>query len=428
MFLQELSLQNFRSYKKKSFDFSNKTTLIVGPNARGKTNILEAIYVLSRGKSFRAERTEEMIAYGEELARVEGSASETLRSPRDNLRVFDSLREKTHREDGASGRSQTKTSKLYGAPRVSKLGVILTTGQVQGKKTAKKLFKVNGVGRRWRDFVGNLKVVLFRPEDIEIILGSPSIRRDYLDSVLELVDNDYRRCNLAYKKGLRQRNRLLDKIREGEAQRTQLEFWNRLLVKNGEIISRKREELVEIFNFQFSIFNFLRKNLTIEYDKSVISPARLEKYAQAELALGATLVGPQRDDIKFKIRNEKLKIAIQNSKLENGKDLSLFGSRGEQRMAVLALKLAELEFVKQKSGEQPAFGFGHSTRLIQPCSMPDPSAGRPVLLLDDIFSELDEEHRRLVLKIVGKQQTIITTTDKDLVAKDFLDRIVICNL
>jgi DNA replication and repair protein RecF len=338
MFLHQLSLQNFRSFKQKKLNFSDNTTLIVGPNASGKTNILEAIYLLATGKSFRATKETEMINYGKELAIVKGASTE-------------------------------------------KLEIILTTGEVQGKRTARKLYKVNEVGKRWRDFVGHLKCVLFRPENIEIILGSPSIRRDYLDSVLEQVDSEYRRCSLSYKKGLRQRNKLLDRIRDGEAQRSQLEFWNRLLIKNGELISQKREELIEFFNGELSHGSM---NLVIDYDRSVISQPRLEKYAQAEIAIGATLIGPHRDDVKVK---------SQKSKVKNGRDLALFGSRGEQRMAILALKLAELEFIDQKTEE------------------------RPVLLLDDIFSELDKKHRSQILKIIPKQQTVLTTTDIDLIEK-----------
>jgi len=288
------------------------------------------------------------------------------------------------------------------------LEVILTTGQVQKKKTAGKIFKVNAVNRRWRDFVGSLKVVLFRPEDIEIVLGSPAIRRDYLDSVLEQVDLLYRQCQLVYQKGLRQRNKLLDRIREGQANRSQLEYWNRLLIKNGEIISRKREEMIDFFNFsakggstpdwQPSIFN---KNLTIEYDKSAISPARLAKYAEAEVALGMTLVGPQRDNIKFKVQKGEF---LRNARFKVQQDLALFGSRGEQRIAILALKMAELAFMEQKSEE------------------------KPVLLLDDIFSELDEEHRSEVLSLLDKQQTIITATETDLVQREFLDKIEVIEL
>jgi len=339
MFLQSLSLQNFRSYKKGEFQFAD-LTLIVGPNTSGKTNIVEAIYLLARGKSFRADLEREMIEFGQELARVKGFVSGI------------------------------------------RLETILTTGQVNGKSVPGKLFKINDVARRMIDFVGNLRVVKFGPEDINIILGSPARRRGWLDSILEQTSREYWRSLSAYQKGIRQRNKLLFLIKEGKASQSQLEFWNRLVIKNGQIITQKRQNLLDFFNRQWS-------NLAIFYDKSEISQERLEKYQEAQLALGVTLVGPHRDDIKFNFRD---------------RDLALFGSRGEQRMAILSAKIAELEFVSQQS------------------------ASRPVLLLDDIFSELDQEHRREVMAKIDNQQTIITTTDSHLVPEGFLGKMKVINL
>jgi DNA replication and repair protein RecF len=408
VFLQKISLQNFRNYKKKEFSFSSKNTLIVGPNAIGKTNILEAIYLLARGKSFRADLEKEMISYGEEVGRVEGVILEE-EGARDHFSkslLRDSVGNLSHKLTGPNANifsqdrfapSLVKAHKIGQLPLAPvKLEVILTGGQVQGKKTVGKLFKVNGVGRRWRDFVGNLKVVLFRPEDINIILGSPSVRREWLDSILEQVDLDYRRCNLVYKKGLRQRNKLLDRIREGQAQPTQLEYWNRLLIKNGQIITDKRQELITTFNDQFSIFKEKFGNLVIEYDRSSISPERLERYAQAELALGATLVGPHRDDLRFK---------IHDLRIDRKEELKFFGSRGEQRMTILALKLAELNFISRKNNNNP-----------------------PLMLLDDIFSELDYQHRDEVLSLIDGQQTIITSTETNFVSSKFLAKMEIVEI
>jgi len=378
MFLKSFYLQSFRSFKKKNFKFSPDTTLIVGPNAVGKTNVLEVIYLLATGKSFRASKESEMIRYGEEMARVKGvindGASLGLETKFEPVRLNRTLSNLSP--------SQTNLS----------LEIILTTGEVQGKKTARKLYKVNGVGKRWRDFAGILKCVLFRPEDIDLILGPPSMRRNYLDSVLEQSDWQYRVCNLAYKKGLRQRNKLLDRIREGEAKRAQLTFWNQLLIKNGQIITQKREEMIEFFNQQLSKEKHdknIHMQVFVNYDKSTITEERLEKYAQAELALGRTLVGPHRDDIVIlKIPSrEWLSSGRKNKKIK--RKLALYGSRGEQRMAVLYLKLAELEFMSQKTGQQP------------------------ILLLDDVLSELDKKNRTLVLKIIDGRQTIITSTEKE---------------
>ncbi len=319
MKINRLSLQNFRNYKQKRLEFEANITVICGDNSAGKSNILEAIYLLATGKSFRAEKDEQMILYGQEFGRV-SAASEAV-----------------------------------------ELEVVLTKP---------KRFFVNGVAKRMMDFVGQLNCVLFRPEDIDLVLGSPSGRRAYLDSVLEQVDREYRRCNLSYQKGLRQRNKLLERIRDGEAERKQLLFWDNLLIKNGTVISQKREEFL--------------KWLKLEYDPSRISPLRLNQYSREEVLAATTLVGPHRDDFRFIVQRPG----------KAAKDLSIYGSRGEQRMAVLGVKLGEFEFVWEKAGD------------------------KPLLLLDDIFSELDHENRKEIFSLIKKQQTIITTADKHLIPKN----------
>lgn len=349
MILKHLQLQNFRSYSKKEFNFSDKTTLVVGSNASGKTNLLEAIYLLATAKSFRADLESEMISYGSQLSAV-------------NCWLSDDER----------------------------LEIVLTSGEVIGRKVAKKLCKVNGVNKRQADFMGNLRAVYFGPEDLELVTDSPSTRRKYLEMVLSQTDREYARASLSYEKGLRSRNKVLEAIREVGVPRNQLYFWDQLLIKNGELITRKREEFINaVNNYHLVPFGeFLQKtaanselgNFQMEYDKSVISAQRLEQYKEEEVAAGATLVGPHRDDWKILMGD-------LTGKEDVGKDISAFGSRGEQRLAILWLKLCELAFIKEKSGELP------------------------VLLLDDIFSELDKEHRETVWSLVGNQQTIITTAD-----------------
>jgi DNA replication and repair protein RecF len=222
--------------------------------------------------------------------------------------------------------------------------------------------------------VGNLKVVLFGPWDLNLIVESPSTRRKFMDMVLSQVDREYRRSLLSYEKGVRQRNRVLERIREGDATRSQLLFWNQLLVREGNFITDRRGEFVEFVNATPSV----GEEFSLEYDRSTISETRLEQYAREEVAAASTLVGPHRDDIVFKISKESFKTR---------KNLNVYGSRGEQRMAVLWVKLAELSFVEKKSGE------------------------RPVLLLDDIFSELDPAHHDLIMDTTHKQQTILTTAE-----------------
>ena len=340
MLISKISLSNFRNIKDKAFSFSPKVTVIVGPNASGKTNILEGIYLLSTGKSFRAKIEEEMINYGEEISRVRGQVA------------------------------QTKTN----------LEVVLTRGEIRAgtakpEKVARKRLLINGVGKRLIDFAGNFKLVLFGPWDLHLVTDSPSTRRKFLDTVLFQVDIEYRRANLSYEKGLRQRNRLLLRIREEGVPRSQLLFWNRLLIKNGDYISVKREEFI---NFANSTNSLNDQEFILEYDKSAISEARLQAYANEEVAAATTLVGPHRDDFISRVKSKSQKRA---------RGLARYGSRGEQRMGVLCLKLAELSFIEEATDE------------------------KPTLLLDDIFSELDHEHRKVVMKAVGGQQTIITTAD-----------------
>jgi DNA replication and repair protein RecF len=351
MILDQLSLQQFRSYVKTTFTFSPKTTLIIGVNTAGKTNILEAIYFLATGKSFRADADREVIRWDAEIARIKAIGDET------------------------------------------KLEILLTQGLVSGAKAPLKKYLVNGVARRMIDFVGNLRAVLFWPEHLELITDSPSIRRKYLDSVLIQVDREYRRNLMSYERGLRQRNRLLDLINEGKAHRHQLLFWNQLLIKSGSYITDARAAFIDFVN-NYKLTNLPMNQLT--YDKSVISEARLDQYALEEVSAKATLVGPHRDDIQFVIcdkRHVTNKTNTENvSHVTSCMSLSSYGSRGEQRLAVLWLKLAEVSFIEHTTGE------------------------RPILLLDDIFSELDEKHREFVLGIIGKQQTIITTAEEDVLS------------
>ncbi|PJE69240.1 hypothetical protein COU96_00790 [Candidatus Shapirobacteria bacterium CG10_big_fil_rev_8_21_14_0_10_38_14] len=348
MIIKSLNLENFRSYQKKEFQFPSGMTVVVGPNASGKTNLLEAIRLLAIGRSLRAQVEAEMINYDRELARISGV-------------VKDATEEK------------------------NKLTIVLTVGEVAGEKVARKRYLVNDVGKRMMDFVGQLRCVYFGPEDLKVIFDSPAGRRGYLDSILEPVDREYHRASLSYQKGLRQRNKLLEQIRDEGRPRSILFFWNKLLLENGAIITQKREELINFINQQPQGFI----DLKLTYDKSIISPQRLKEYNDAETAAGMTLVGPHRDD--FQVQAEE-------------RNLHTFGSRGEQRMAVFDLKLAELEFVIQKTQE------------------------RPILLLDDIFSELDHKHRKKLLKIIPKQQTIITTTDIHLIEPEYREKIEIIKL
>jgi len=320
----------------------------MGPNGAGKTNILESIYLSSTGKSFKARTEPEMINYKKDIARVKARI----------------------KHDGDFSDLETVITRG-----------LIDIGDGNPQKVAKKKLIRDGIPKRLIDFAGSFKVVLFGPWDMDLVTGSPSLRRRFLDSVLSQTDREYRRSILSYEKGLRQRNRLLWKIREGMTPPNQLTFWNQLLVKNGDYITQKREDFIAFVNTTNKYKFQINTNYQLEYDKSVISEGRLDQYKNEEIAAATTLVGPHRDDMQFKIKNLKLKIS---------RDLAAYGSRGEQRMGILWLKMAELSFIENSCGE------------------------RPTLLLDDIFSELDKEHREIVMDIVGSQQTIITTADEKL--------------
>jgi DNA replication and repair protein RecF len=337
MFLKEIRLQNFRNYRDSSFSFE-KTNIFVGENAAGKTNILEAIYFLSHGESFRADLEEDVINFSAGFARVDGVIE---------------------------NRGETR------------LGVVL-----QKQNIFKKRYLVNDIARRKRDFVGNFFTVLFAPQDLETITDSPSLRRRFIDRILYPIDREYARSLSVFEKALKTRNRMLSDIKEGKKLflREDFYYWEDLLITHGGIITKKREELVEFLNNKKkSVFDF-----EVFYDKSTITRERLDKYFEIEKKTGATLVGPQRDEFVFLFPKN------QTGTIRRIKE---FGSRGEQRLTILELRLLEIEFIKKKTGAIPA------------------------LLLDDIFSELDSKNIKKISGIIGASQIFITTAHEDLIPK-----------
>ncbi len=338
MLLSILTLQNFRNYPKKEFVFHSQTTIIVGPNTSGKTNLLEAITLLSRGKSNHAEKETQAVRFEEEMAKVKGVVGEDM------------------------------------------LEVVLTNGIVAGIETPLKRYLVNAIPKRRVDFASHLTIVSFAPVDVEIISGSPSLRRNLLDEVLEAVDRQYRIALTTYTKALRQRNALLHQAKEtGIRNDAQFSYWDNLLITHGSYISQKREAFLQFSN----TFSHEVLPITLTYDHSKISKDRLAQYKDAEIGSGVTLVGPHRDDffVEMDFSGEK-------------RNVKEYGSRGQQRLVVFQLKLLQLAYIEQEKGE------------------------RPLLLLDDIFSELDSGHIDLVQSLLGKQQTIITTTHKEFVDKN----------
>jgi len=338
MKINDLTLEYFRNHKNLKLKFEKTSTLIIGDNGSGKTNILEAVHLLSTTKSLRTKYDREMIAHGEKIARIE--ANVVSDGDKNNLELY-----------------------------------IVKSEKFENASTKK--VKVNGVSRTLQNFAGNLNSVLFSSSDIEIFSGSPSVRRKYLDQIFFQIDNKYARAHKDYSRAVRQRNKLLELLRGFGEGGDQINYWDEKIISIGSFIQKKREELFDFFQSTIGghaeKLNEVKVEYKIEYLKNEVSEKRIEKYKNKEIAAAATLVGPHRDDFAV---------------LYNGFDISSFGSRGEQRATILAFKLCEIDFIEKCTGF------------------------RPVLLLDDIFSELDQPHRDAVKNILPLQQTVITATDE----------------
>ena len=334
MDVSKLYVQDFRQFTQRTWDLAPGINLVVAPNGSGKTTLLEALHLLATGKSFRASKTVEMIRFGQEIARVYALTDDKI-----------------------------------------KLGMTLTGGFVGGQKAAAKYYQIDQTKKRAVDFVGNLLTATFRPEDLRLIEGSSARRRDYLDGPLSLVSQVYREAHKKYSAALVRRNKTLKAIRDEGLDESLLSLWDRQVLEFGPVVQRLRAAYVDFVNTQVQ---FARPYRLI-YQHSLISPERLLSHRRAELAVGYTLVGPHKDDLLI-----EAKLGGQTV------NLATYGSRGQQRLAVLWLKLAELEYIKQE------------TKRV------------PILLLDDIFSELDSQARELVLAQVQQQTTIITSIDQEL--------------
>jgi DNA replication and repair protein RecF len=335
MHLKHITLQNFRSYTKSNFTFDPRLTIIVGPNASGKSNLVEAIGMLSLGKSFRTSKEKQLIAFGKSVTHIKGNVSEN--------------------EDDEQ---------------------IEITVSLNPQEVLQKRYLINGISKRRSALSGRLPTVLFTPLDLAIVSGQPGDKRRYLDEVLEQTDPDYATALQVYTKALRQRNALLELAqKQGRRDGERFLYWDELLITNGQIITGKREKFIAYINQQpKKLFPF-----DIVYDKSLMSKERLLQYKDAEVGAGVTLVGPQRDDVL---------IQTEHPVSKDVEDVKYFCSRGQQRLITLELKNTQLSYLQKELGAQP------------------------ILVLDDIFSELDSEHIEQVLHMMNAFQTIITTTHK----------------
>lgn len=333
MTINGLWLQNFRNIEDQYWQFDTGLNLFVAPNGTGKSNLIEAICLLSTGKSWRANKTDQLISWQQEVAQLK-----TLVELADGEQV--------------------------------QLQQTLTTGSVNGQRTASRLYKLNGVNKRQADVSGELLTVLFTPEDMLVFQVGPSARRQLLDNVLAQTDRQYEQSLSQYDKALRRRNKLIRRLREGEVDRYDFFYWDNLLIEHGLYLQQEREKFLQWLEKQAGI----TEDYHLFYDPSVISEERLRQYAQAEVGAGHTLVGPHKDDWLLQIKRGN-----------QWQDIVTFGSRGEQRLSLVWFKLQELAYIQQVHQE------------------------KPVLLLDDVFSELDEKNSQLLLEATTDLQTIVTT-------------------
>ncbi|MGZ4031394.1 MAG: DNA replication/repair protein RecF [Tumebacillaceae bacterium] len=342
MWVKALELQDFRNYESlQLFDLSSQVNIFVGQNAQGKTNVIESILMLSVAKSHRTSRDGEMIRFDAESALLQAMVERADRTYKLDLRILP-----------------------------------------KGKKS-----RVNAVEKRkMSDFVGHLNVVLFAPEDLQLIKGGPQQRRRFLDVEIGQVSPQYLYNLTQYQKVLHQRNTLLKEVAKKAVAEEMLSIWEEQLVVYGVKVIRKRLEFVDKLEvFAKDIHNRIsagKELLSFRYQNSVELPDEadmtehyfqlLQKRRKQDILRGTTSIGPHRDDLIVRI---------------NDRDVQTFGSQGQQRTASLSMKLAEIELIRAEVGEYP------------------------VLLLDDVLSELDSERQLHLVESMGERvQTLITTT------------------
>lgn len=346
MRIERLELTGFRSYADLRTEFGGGPQVIVGANATGKTNLLEALVVLGSGSSHRASSDSELISWGADFARLAVSA----------------------RDDRGAETS---------------VEVVLAGSGAAG---GRKRIKLNGVPRRAATLPSALPVVLFAPEDMLLIVGSPALRRSALDALVGQLVPTAGSAFTTYGRALTQRNNLLRALRDGLAERAELDFWDRTLCEEGgRILEWRRQALADLAGPLAAAQREIapaEDRLELRYVTNT-EPAtgesaadalarRLRETAEKELWNGATLVGPHRDDVSFRLGRHEMEV---------------MASRGQQRSAILAFKLAQLELLRRRDGRFP------------------------LLLLDDVFSELDPERRaHLVRRIAELPQAFVTTT------------------
>jgi DNA replication and repair protein RecF len=339
MILKSISFYHFRNLDKKQYKINPFLTVILGDNAKGKTNLLEGIYFILKGEGFRESKEEQLIIFNEKNGYVDAKLEDKINKDISNLRI-------------------DLTVNDFGLNKTYFL-----------EKTKK--------GRH--SYLKNLtSVVLFSPEQIEIIDRTMSIRREYFDKFLSGIDSEYKKRLVNYNQALRKRNKILEFDFKNVNIKQKLDFWNKYLIENGSYLIKKRNEYIQYLN---SNKNIDSKEFSIKYKESHLSLDRFNEYHNKELLIRKTLIGPHRDEYNIFLVNKSIV----------KKDIHVYGSRSEQRLGLFWLKINELKYLE------------------------DFFRKKPILLLDDIFSELDHNNQKLIFNLISNYQTVITSTEKKLI-------------
>ncbi len=384
MRVRRLQLADYRNFPRLDFSLPAGPVVIVGGNAQGKSNLLEAIYLLSTMRSPRADSDGELIR--QQAAQIAGVPP---------------LARLVAEVEGRGGplRLEMVIVARSGGPGSP-------AARPPGVPRANKVVRVNGVARRLADAVGRLNAVLFTAHDMEVIDGPPSLRRRYLDISISQVDRGYLRALQRYAKVVLQRNHLLKRVQEGSARREELAFWSQELVREGSYIVSARaltvaslgplaaaahaaltegqEELALVYQPQLGgAVDGLQAASLSQSELAAAFTQVIGQWSEREIGAGVSLLGPHRDDLLFDL---------------DGISAATFASRAQQRTIALALRLAEARYLLERRGESP------------------------VLLLDDVLSELDSQRRAAVLAAIADyEQVLVTATELDRFLADFLE-------
>ena len=363
MYLSRLVLTNYRNLEQVDLELAPGVSIFFGDNAQGKTALLEAAYTLAIARSFRANNEREVVAFQTAAGGGQALVGGTVHTGDQRLQVF--------------------------------VGYQALVGAHQDYSVRKQI-RVSRVRRTAAELVGLMNAVLFSAVDIDLVQGPPSVRRRYLDILISQADPIYLRALQRYQRVVQQRNRLLRVVRDGRAEAAELAFWDIELASLGSQITLCRQEVMKVLSQ--SCWTHHRELVGVGEDfrmeyRPNIGPAdtapetesrfreSLAAQRQRELATSTTVVGPHRDDFRL---------------LVNDVDMGMFASRGQARTLALSLRLGEAAYLSAIRGESP------------------------IVLLDDVLSELDSSRRRRVLEKAGPyQQVLITATDPDQVRQFF---------